>query len=666
MKRENLPELTLRGCLIAAFLTVILTAANVYFGLKSGLTFATSIPAAVISMSVLRFFKKSNILENCTVQTFASSAGTLTTIIFVLPALIMLGYWVNFSYWQTAFLCIIGGVLGVLFTVPLRRALIVESDLPYPEGVAAANILEIGAKVKNGENDIIKTDSRSIWRGTALSIIFSLFSTGFGILAETLGWFVNVGGAIFGFSMQYSTAVLGAGYLIGIRAGIGILIGIIISWGFIIPYFSGLETITDSASLSDIAHKIWSTKERFVGVGAMAVASVWTVVSLVPALVSGVASSMRDRRIQKNNKGSLPRTERDIPITWVAIISLLSIIPMFFLFRYFVINANLGLSATTEFSLVVLATLLVFIIGFVIAVICGYLAGIIGSSCAPMSGVSIIAILCSALLLVYFFNHFVPGYSVIDASKSLMAFGIFMGSFSIAIAGIANDNLQDLKTGQMVGATPWRQQVALLLGVTVGALVIPLIINLMYQAYGFVGSEMPRPGMDPKAALAAPQAAMMTELVRGIILQHGKWDLLAIGAIISSVFIAIDMLIFKPLNWPRLSALAVATGLYLPSDITMTLVVGSVISYLVKSRLRGKNAAEIEAKEQKGISFASGFILGETLLGILFASAIVFSSNSHPLSLVGDNFGFVASILGFVVFGIVCYNLYSHTISNKK
>ena len=666
MNRENLPELTLRGCLIAALLTVVLTASNVYFGLKSGLTFATSIPAAIISMSVLRFFKKSNILENCTVQTFASSAGTLTAIIFVLPALIMLGYWVNFSYWQTAFLCVIGGVLGVLFTVPLRRALIVESDLPYPEGVAAANILKIGAIVKNDKDDIIKTDSKSIWHGTILSMLFSLFSAGFGLLAEGFGWFVNFGGTIFGFSMQYSTALLGAGYLIGIRAGIGILLGIIISWGFVIPYFSGFETIADSASLSDIAHKVWSTKERFVGVGAMAVASVWTVISLIPALFRGIVSSIRDQRTQKNNKGRLPRTERDIPIIWVTTLSLLSIIPIFFLFRYFVINANLGLSSATEFSLILLATLLVFIVGFVIAVISGYLAGIIGSSCAPMSGVSILAILCSALLLVYFFNHFVPNYSVTDNAKSLMAIGIFMGSFSIAIAGIANDNLQDLKTGQMVGATPWRQQVALLFGVVIGALVIPLIINLMYQAYGFVGSEMPRLGMDPKAALAAPQAAMMTELVRGIILQHGQWNLLIIGAIISVVFIAIDMLIFKPLNWPRLSVLAMATGLYLPSDITMVLVVGSIVNYLVKLKIRGKNAAEIEAKEQKGISFASGFILGETLLGILFASIIVFSNNSHPLSLVGDNFKYIASILGFIAFMVICYRLYNHAICNKK
>jgi putative OPT family oligopeptide transporter len=664
MNRENLPELTLRGCLIAAFLTVILTASNVYFGLKSGFTFATSIPAAIISMSVLRFFKKSNILENCTVQTFASSAGVLTSIIFVLPALVMLGYWMDFHYWQTALLCAVGGSLGVLFTVPLRRTLIVESDLPYPEGVAAAKILELGDSQNSKKDDLDAVSSKDIWHGTILSVLFPLFSSGFGLLAGAFSYFANIGGMIFGFSIQYSPAFLGGGYLIGVRSGLAILLGSLISWGIIVPYLSSLETIDSTLPLMNVAYRFWSTKARFVGVGAMATASVWALFSLLPALFRGIKSSMRDFVIQKNNKNGLPRIERDIPINYVVIISLLLIIPIFLLFNNFISSANLDLPITTKLVLSLCCALLVFILGFLVSTVCGYMAGIIGSSITPISGISILSILLSALLLVYFFNNFVPGYLIENSGKSLMALGIFIGSFSVAIASISNDNLQDLKTGQIVGATPWRQQLALIFGVIVGAMVIPLAINLMYQAYGFIGSEMPRVGMDPKSALAAPQANMMTALIKNIVLKSAEWNLMMVGMIISLVFIAIDIAIFKTLKWHRLPVLAVAVGMYTPIDVNMTIVLGTIINYLVKSGLQrkyGDKQDDIMHKEQKAVSFASGFILGETMLGIVFAAIIVITNNSHPLNLVGDSFMPITSIAGFIVFVAICRRLYSYS-----
>ncbi len=665
IKNDDLPELTLRGCIIAALLTVVFTAANVYFGLKAGLTFATSIPAAIISMSVLRFFSKSNILENCTVQTFASSAGTITSIIYVLPALIMLGYWSSFPYWQTALLCVIGGVLGVMFTIPLRRTLVVGCDLPYPEGVAAAKVLAIGNDQQAG-NHLPRTDAKDIWYGTVLSVLFPLFSAGFGLLGETLRCFFTAGGMVFGFAMQYSPALMGAGYLIGIRAGLAILLGLVISWGIAVPYFSSLQALPDAGSLVDIAYKIWSTKSRFIGVGAMAVAAVWTICSLLPALLQGLRSSIRDLRLHNANKAQkIVRTERDIPITYVLGISLLLIIPTFLLFYYFIQHAHLPVAGVTMLGLVIACTVFVFVLGFAIATVCGYMAGIIGSSCAPMSGIAILTILCSALLLVYFFNHWVPGYSVELTGKSLMALGIFMGSFVTAIAAISNDNLQDLKTGQIVGATPWRQQVALVFGVLAGGMVIPSIITLMYQAYGFLGSPMPRPGMDPTAGLSAPQAAMMTELARGIVLQHGQWGLLGVGALISTMFIAVDVLVFKPLRWPRLSVLAVAMGLYLPIHIDLAIVLGTVISYVVRRKLHrqyGDAEDEIMCREHRGTSFASGLILGETLLGIVFAGVIVTTGDSHPWSFVGANFAPIASVLGLVVFTGLCWRFYTYIV----
>lgn len=651
-------ELTLRGFIIASILTIIFTAANIYFGLRSGLTFTTSIPAAIISMSLLHFFKKANVLENCTIQTFASAAGTLTVIVCVLPSMIMIGYWVSFSYWQTLFICLIGGAIGVLFTVPLRRGLIVESDLPYPEGVAAAKILEIGNQVKNEENNLIQDNAKAIWHGAILSALISLFSAGFGIMAQSFKWFFKAGGMIFGFSCDYSLSLLGAGYLMGIRSAIALLIGVTIGLAFIVPYFSSFQLISNTDVLSDIVYQLWSHQVRFIGIGSMIISSIWTLISLCPVIYRSIVSNLKDWQQQKNNQKILPRTERDIPIKIVMITSLLLSIPIFLLFLYFIFNANLKLAILSALILALLATLFVLITGLLIAIVSGYLAGMVGSSCSPLSGVSIVSILLSGILLNYFFNHLAPDLILNDKIKSIMAFTIFIGSFSISISAIANDNLQDLKTGQMVGATPWRQQLALLFGVTVGALVTPLIMDLVYQAYGFASLPMPRPGMDPKIALLAPQANMITELVRAIFMQNIKWHLLITGAVISAAFILIDQLICKPLAWPRLSVLAISIGLYFPSNIVITMIFGGIINHLVKSKLSTNHQANFYIKEQRGICLASGFLIGETLVGILLALLILISGNSHPLMLVGSGFSLIAAIVGFIMFMWICWYLY--------
>jgi putative OPT family oligopeptide transporter len=562
-------ELTVRGLILGVLITLVFTAANVFFGLKAGLTFATSIPAAVISMAVLRSFRHSTVQENNIVQTVASAAGTLSSIIFVLPGLIMIGWWTGFSYWTSFAICALGGILGVMYSIPLRRALVTNSDLPYPEGVACAEVLKVGATSTDADGVITSAESskaglRAVVVGSVVSAAFAVV-VGTQVFASDIARYFSVGnrGAT-GFDFSLSFALFAVGHLVGLWVGIAMLVGAVIAWGGIVPYYTNLHQLTGTAA--DIAQAAWSGQVRFIGAGMIGVAAIWTLAKLVKPVISGLASAMAASRVRAaGNAASLPRTEQDIPIGIVGIISLLCLLPITWLLHDFSMTSGLGAHA---WLLAIGGLVYVVVMSFLVSAVCGYMAGLIGSSNSPLSGVGILVAIGAAMLLVFGVKPLLPA----DTGKALVAFALFATAVVFAVATIANNNLQDLKTGQLVDATPWKQQVALIVGVIAGAAVIPPVLDLVNQAYGFAGA----PGVDPARALPAPQAALISALAQGVIQNNLDWSLLGIGALLGVIIIVLDAVLSR-VSAVRLPPLAVGLGIYLPSSNSLFLVFCDVV-----------------------------------------------------------------------------------------
>ena len=612
-------ELTLRGILLGGVLTIIFTMSNVYLGLKVGITFSSSIPAVVIAMAFFGMFKNSNILENNMVQTQVSAAGTLSAIIFVIPALFMVGYWNEFPLWLTFMVSLCGGILGVLFTIPLRKAMVVESKLVYPEGRAAAEILKLSNKDKN------KLGLKEMLFGGFLSSIFSLLSNAFKILPSEGGFSFIFNKMIFSVSAGYSLALFGAGYLVGIVGAVALFIGVFLAWGVFVPYFSyGLNADMN------LANTIWSSKVKFIGIGIIAIASLWTLMELMKPVISGMKNMFNDVKYEE-----LDQRSNDLSFKNIFLCLIVVMIGLFVTFYSFVSYENLSFFHKILFSFA--GTLVAGIIGFFVSSACGYMAGLVGSSSSPISGIGIIAIIISSLVAM-FLGIQIDIFENEIFSKFLIAFAIFIASVVLSTAAIANDNLQDLKTGHMVGATPWKQQIALIIGCIFGSLAIAPVLNLLYQAYGFIGA-MPREGMDEKLALAAPQANLMNNIASGILKQDINWQYIMLGVGIGIFFIIIDNIIRKTRKNLQLPTLAIGVGVYLPPIVSLPLVFGGIVSYLVKKYISKKHEKSDFEKicEQKGILFASGLIVGESLFGVIIAGITVFSisngGSASPLDL---------------------------------
>ena len=669
----NHKELTLRGIILGALITVIFTASNVYLGLKVGLTFASSIPAAVISMAVLKFAKDSNILENNIVQTQASAAGTLSSIIFVLPALLMLGYWTGFPFWQTTILCIAGGILGVIFTIPLRYAMVVNSDLPYPEGVAAAEILRAGEQDTAADTPIqsdASTGAKDIVIGGALSGTVAFLTGGLRVLADSAGYWFKAGSAITQLPMGFSLALLGAGYLVGVAGGIAILLGIIIAWGAAVPILTSMTPQPSDMEMSAFAMKIWKENVRFIGAGTIGVAAIWTLLTLMKPMIEGLKISMQ--ALKGGNSSNLSRMEQDLSpkvmIGWTVVMTLLLAVS----FYQFVADASLP--AGLAWLLVLVCTAVTFIIGFLVAAACGYMAGLVGSSSSPISGIGIISIVVISLILLLVGNAY-PQLLTTGDGKFVTALALFCGSAVLCVATISNDNLQDLKTGYLVKATPWRQQIALMIGVVVGALVISPILELLYKAYGFTGA-LPRPDMDASQALGAPQATLMTTIAKGIFAHNLNWDFILIGVLIGAVLIVADTLLRKTSAGKySLPVLAVGMGIYLPPTINMPIFIGSVLAWWIKNHITKNSAAaqrerNLKLAERKGTLFAAGLIVGESLIGVIMAFIIAASvttgGSDAPLALKLANWDNIAQWLGLLAFVLAIVILARRVLSSAK
>jgi len=643
-------ELTVRGLILGALITTIFTAANVYLGLKVGLTFASSIPAAVISMAILSVVKDSSILENNIVQTVASAAGTLSAIIFVLPGLVIVGWWTGFPFWQSFLICLSGGVLGVLFTIPLRRALVTNSDLPYPEGVAAAEVLKVGSGTR-GET---KDETGEAREGLIAVILGSVASAGLAILTATriaaasvTGFFRLGATASSGYDVAFSLALVGAGHLVGLSVGMAMLTGLIIAWAIAVPWLTSLAPPVPAAELGAHTIAIWRTQVRFIGAGAIAIAAIYTLARLAKPVVGGLVSTLAASRAQETRDD----LDRDLSPGWILILTAACLIVAAYLAFTFARSTVLAPSAVT---LTVIAVPFVLLGGFLIAGICGYMAGLIGASNSPISGVGILSIvLCASVLIL--------AVSPTTATQpALVAFALFITAIVFACATISNDNLQDLKTGQLVGASPMRQQIALIVGVAAGASVIPFVLNLLATAYGFAGAA--NVGVVAPNPLPAPQATLISALAQGVIGGNLNWKMLGIGAAVGVGLILLDTAL-GAMNKLRIPPLAVGIGIYLPMSATFAVVVGAVISHWYGKRAQA--SANPDRAERLGTLVASGLIVGESLWGVLNAGLIVGTSKDAPIGLVREDFYFGPwlGILAFV--GIIIW-LYWWMLQRSK
>lgn len=669
-------ELTVRGMVIGAVITVVFMSANVYMGLKTGITFSSSIPAAVISMLVLHLVSGSGILENNMVQTQASAAGTLCNVILVLPGLAMIGYWHGFPFWQTTAVCLLGGVLGVMYSIPLRRVMVVESELPFPEGVAAAEVLRAGSGDAQDEGGL-----RTLAVSGGVAALFSVCISGFRLLGDGAAVSFTAGRAVFRIGTGFSLALIGVGYLVGIAACLSLLLGVGLAWGVAVPLLTWNAPAAHAGSAETFANAVWAGQVRLIGAGIIAIGGLWMVATLIRPMITSIGTAMQARR--GNSGGDLPRQDQDIPIGWVAFISASLVVPLAALLGWFAAPAAGHLGASLYMTLIGGAAAFIVVFGFLMAAVCGYMAGLLGSSSSPISGIGILSTIVVSLLLSVVLGRLgVGGAGGAGGHRFAMAVALFVTSVIITVVSIANDNLQDLKTGRLVDATPWRQQVALLIGVGVGAIVISPLLELFYRTYGFAGA-MPRAGMDAGQAMAAPQASLMSTITIGIFNGLLPWRMVFIGAALGVLLIGIDAWLRR--RGAQLPVLTVGIGMYLPPTVGVTIAVGGVVGWLSERTLRRRAAsrdaaagAAVDAPKaagdqaagdratgdradrprRRGVLIASGFLVGESFAGVLIAATHGLSGRGDPLALVGAGFAASATWLGlagFILAAILFY-----------
>lgn len=661
---KSIPEITIKALILSVILTALLAAANAFLGLKVGVTVSASIPAAVISLGVLRFFRNHNVLESTMVQTSASVGEGLTAgLAFIMPALLTLGYWQNFHYWQTVMIGLSGGLLGVLFTIPIRRALIDRKELRFPEGVAIGNVLKASVSEESA-------DLKMLVIGGVVGAVITLCQTGFRIVSDSVEYFWRVKDTLYGFGMGYSPALIAAGYIVGMNVGVSMFVGVIIGWLVGVPVLTHVYGIPDAASAVDAANILWSEHIRYMGVGAMLVGGLWTLVCLVKPV--GVSLKMSFRSIRDAKLGlaaKLPRTEKDIPMSTVLWLIAAIALPTL-IFIYMMLNPSL-LPVGHGLRLLIAVVTIVYIIfvGFAFSSIAAYFAGLIGSTNSPGSGLIVCVLLFFSLIMLSLLSIDISFVGEVSHEQLAAAgFAIMVIAILGAAMVIANETIQDLKVGQIVGATPWKQQVMLIIGVVVAALIIPPVLELLFQAYGMAG-VFPREGMDPGQMLAAPQAGLMAAITKGAFGHSLPWDMISTGAVIAVLCIFADEYL-KPRNM-RLPVLAVGLGIYLPIDATVPVLIGGIVHYFVHRRFNkmrheehGSDAVDEKIKKSKhrGLTLACGFVAGSSLLGVALAIPFAIAQNSSVLCLVGEGFMPFADTLAVVVTVAMCVWMYKRIV----
>jgi len=637
--KESLPEITVKAVVLGVVLSVVLAAANAYLGLFAGMTVSASIPAAVVSMGVLRLFKRSNILENNIVQTAASAGESLAAgVIFTMPALVILNFWTGFDFLWVTLIAGFGGLLGVLFTIPLRRALIVEAQLKFPEGIATAEVLKSGQKTDG-------SGIKYIVQAAIAGGLFKLGGAGLRLWAEVFETARGVGGSIAYFGSNLSPALLSVGYIVGLNIAVLIFLGGLANWLVAIPICAGFQDwpVVGGEKLAALewAHQIWLGQTRYIGVGGMLVGGLWTVFKLKGPIVSGIKSGLAAYRDAGTKSVEIARTEKDMPMKWVLILIAVSVVPLFVVYEVFVRQ----ISVTVPMAIVMLVT------GFLFSAVAGYMAGLVGSSNNPISGVTIATVLVSALLLCVLMGK--------GAANGPPA-AIIIGAVVCCAAAIAGDNMQDLKAGYLVGATPWKQQVMQMVGTVSAAFVMAPVLTLLLKAYGFAGHSSAT-----ENALIAPQANLISSVAKGVFEGGLPWNYVFIGMVAAVAVIAADSYLQHRGSTFRMPVLAVAIGIYLPLQLEVPILAGGIINQVIKSYHRRKNTAEqaAEISNRHGLLFASGLITGEALIGIVLAIPIVLAGRGDILAVVDKPLGTWPGIVLLVGIG---YWLFRTAVGGKS
>ena len=632
---DDTPQLTLRAVLLSVVLTVVLAAANAYLGLFAGLTVATAIPAAVVSMGVLRLLGRSSVLENNIVATGASAGSSIAAgTVFTMPALVILGHWARFDYWWVFAIIGLGGILGVLFSVPLRRTLIIDQQLQFPEGVATAELLRAGSGTAGG--------ARLLGLAALTGAVFKLVMSGLRFVPESFTLARYFGARTIGYvGVNLSPALLGVGYIVGLNIGLVMVAGGLIAWWLFIPIYNtflfdqdpGLAALLAGVDAETAANLIWTKKVRYIGVGAMLIGGLWALWTLRSSLLSGVKSGLS----VGNASGAVADTERDLPMGAILAGIVLFVLPLFAL--YHAVVGSFGIAAAMAVIMIVA--------GFVFSSVSGYMAGLVGSSNNPVSGITISTILFASLVLLALVG---PGSTVGPVAA------ILIGAVTCSAAAVAGDNLQDLKAGRLLGATPWRQQVMLAIGALAGATIMAPVLNLLLEAYG-IGT----PAHAGVKALNAPQATLMAAVAKGIFARDLPWTMIGLGAAVGATVIAFDLWLKHGGGRWRAPVLAVAVGIYLPLEYTSPIFLGGLISELV-DRWQARHGArgDPETLRRNGLLFASGLIAGEAIVGVLIAIPIVVSGNVDVLALpAGLRFDQpLGQWLGLALLALIGWRLY--------
>jgi len=639
---QNLPEITIKAVILSIILVIALAAANAYLGLKIGVTISASIPAAVISMGALRLFRQSNVLENNIVQTAASAGEAIVSGIgFILPAMIIIHYWQHFNFQETMWISLIGGIFGVLFSIPVRRILLFHKHLRFPEGTAIGHVLIAGSdrNTKGGLKYLIS--------GGAVGGLISFSQSGLQILSGTFPIWQRVGSnTIFGFVFGFDPALLAAGYIVGAGVAMSTFVGVIIGWIIGVPILSYFFHPTGTAA--EAAMTIWNNQIRYIGVGTMLTGGFWTLITLIKPILEGIHTSFTSLKdVRKHGYAAIPRTERDIPMNYVVWGILLLCIPLCFLLYHYANNPILHLGMALKISTVIVGLLFVIFIGFFFTVLGAYFAGLVGSTNSPTSALTLATLILMSLIILGLFSIQINFSAHPDQTLVAVALAIVVATV-LSAASISNETIQDLKAGHMVGATPWKQQVMLILGVVISSLLVPFILQLLFEAYG-IGGVFPRPGMDPSHMLAAPQAGMMAALVQGTFSYNLPWSMLGIGSVIGIICILVNHWLSN--RGRSLEILAVGFGIYLPLDATMPFVLGGVASYIISKALKKIHTDKdaLQKKQHLGLTLACGIVAGAALMGVILAIPFAMTQSTNILKIAPDSFAPFANGLSIAV-----------------
>lgn len=622
---KNIPEFTVKAVSLGIILGLVMTMANTYLGLYAGMTVSASIPAAVISMGILRgIFRTGNILENNIVQTMASAGESLAAgIIFTVPALVITGVWKDFHFWPVTLIAILGGMLGILFMIPLRRALIIEEvELKYPEGLACAEVLEVG---ESGGSGVIY-----VFSAMAVGAIIKFMGTGLSLVKGTVEGAFRMGKTSFYFGSDISPALIAVGYIVGFNVALLIFLGGAIGWVFGIPiYYLFAGFPGGVASTVDAMHSTWNSEIRFMGVGAMVAGGIWSIISVRNGIKKGIMGAIEGYKgIQDGDEKEL-RTNKNMSIKSIIALLIPTIILIFVL--YIFMTGSVGVGMVSGFSMIIMA--------FFFVAVSSYIVGLVGSSNNPVSGMTICTVLfVSALLLLF---------GMRGDSGILAALGV--AGVVCCAACTAGDVSQDLKTGYLVGSTPRAQQWAQVIGVVVPAFIIAPILTVLHSSYG-IGVQV-KEGVE---YLKAPQAGLFAGITQAMFTPDKSlpWTMVTVGLIVGIVIIVADEFLKKRGSRFRTYVMPVAVGIYLPWALSVPIMLGGIAA-LATSKIVGPKKEKESV--HRGVLLGSGLIAGEALMGIIIAF-LIFLNVKLPTNLLT---GAAQSLLSVaVLLGIVGWIMY--------